>query len=272
MAIAMRERAPLLACFLSWAAPAGAQQLCPQGPFETDHDKIVAVLAKAPVPPVTLGTDVRSSTPPENWHVSNGVTRFSAGGLDTSIWDDESRIITSYSGIYDADRYVSRSVIKEENFNSKKGRVVDTSYLITTTRPTPEQAKDIACLANQLLNPPVSLHEPVAPTPVDRTEPGSPPELVVTGRRMRRCEAQYTDAHVESTNLVVGAAAASASRDLSCGTQLDLELRLGRAVDAPYDDAWREKQQANAETHTGHGRLRRAVDFILRPFGLGSSR
>jgi hypothetical protein len=260
---------------LSLAAPALAEELCPQGLFETDQDKIVAALASAPVPPVTLGTHIRSSTPPETWVVSIGVTHFAAGGLEIPR-EDDLQISTSFHAMYDADRYVFQYVVKQETFRSRL--LIDTSYFTTTTRPTPEQAKDIACVANELLNPPDSLREAVPSPPVHQNELESLAEVIVTGRRIRPiCQAWYSDAHIESTGLVVPAAAADDTKSLVCDNLLTLEERLGRAVVAPYNEAWlqtlsSDAQQATTSAHNDHGRLRRTVDFILRRFGFRPSR
>jgi len=56
--------------------------------------------------------------------------------------------------------------------------VGDVTYTTTTARPTPEQARQFACLANRLLAPPLEVKAPKRS--VARPNPRSPPEITIS--------------------------------------------------------------------------------------------
>jgi hypothetical protein len=98
-----------------------------------------------------------------------------------------------------------------------------------------EQAKDIACLANQLLNPALSpTKEKTAKKKGLRTDPA---EIAVFTPLRLPCFNEYTDGHWESLVLRVGGAQATASAALSCSDAGRLEALLSSAVGAPFINA-----------------------------------
>lgn len=78
----MRALIFALIAYSSWAAPAAAQEpVCPQGPFETDRGKIASALAGMPALSSALGQERPSSTKPDAWTITDGVTSEGGGGL-----------------------------------------------------------------------------------------------------------------------------------------------------------------------------------------------
>jgi hypothetical protein len=115
----------------------------------------------------------------------------------------------------------------------RANRLVDERYFTRTVRPTVEHARDIACLVNQLLNPPVP---PAKQEPATAAEPRADPAEIVVIAPPRPCSVEYTDGHWESLVVRVGGAPATASRALSCGDAGRLEALLSSAVGAPFLD------------------------------------
>jgi hypothetical protein len=142
---------------------------------------------------------------------------------------------------YDAKGYVARYVWTEAT--RRGGLLLDERYFTRTVRLTGEQAsrrageqaKDIACLANQLLNPALSpTKEKTAKKKGLRTDPA---EIAVFTPLRLPCFNEYTDGHWESLVLRVGGAQATASAALSCSDAGRLEALLSSAVGAPFINA-----------------------------------
>lgn len=132
-----------------------AEEPCPAGPFETDAHVIAAVIAAHPLRPrVWDASGENWASPPTQ--LADGAFWESSGGLENT---------TGHSLMYDAKRYVVASVLAE--FGPRKARIIplvlpnqivsrrrNATFTTTITRPTPDEARRFACLANQLLAPP----------------------------------------------------------------------------------------------------------------------
>ena len=130
---------------------------------------------------------------------------------------------------YDSKSYLARYVRTVATL--RNNRLADERYFTRTVRPTLDQARDIACLVNQLLIPPVG--PPKQESAKAQDPRANPVETVVTAPT-RPCEFEYSDGHWESLELRIGGTRAPASPALSCSDALRLEALLSRAVDAPF--------------------------------------
>jgi hypothetical protein len=201
---------------------------CPVGPFETDRVKIASALANMPALSNVLGREEQSSAKPEAWMLTDGVATEGGGGLSPPAREGEP-VGLSARVEYDAQSYVARYVRTEATLRGN--RLTDERYFTRTVRPTVEQARDVACLANQLLNPPdVPTKQAPAKTETPRTDAV---EIVVVAPP-RPCSNAYTDGHWESLVLRVRGASAAASPALSCSDAGRLEALLSSAVGAPF--------------------------------------
>jgi hypothetical protein len=211
---------------LWWTVAAGAEPLCPPGPFETNRDTIASRMAAMPV---TFSSQEQSSTPPEQWTLTDGVVWKGGGGLQIPRKDGLPYGSTGEEA-YDAKRYIERYVsdswvmypAKEPTYPPQ--HLVET-YSTTIVRPTPEEAREIACLVNQLLRP--KSEEPRA-----RTE--TPPPEGVIGNRMSRCVSpSFSDGYWESLRLRTSTTGVSYGAGLSCAAIGALERRLTVALRRP---------------------------------------
>jgi hypothetical protein len=212
----------------SWQMATAAEESCPQGPFETDRDKIAAALTSLPTLPKTFGRERQSDTKPEAWTLTDGVASEGGGGLAPPVREGVP-VSLSARVEYDSKSYLTRYVGTVATLRSN--RLADERYLIRTVRPTVEQARDIACLVNQLLSPNVP---PPKQEPVNAEDLRANPVEIVVIAPPRPCESQYTDGHWESLVLRVGGAQAKVSPALSCSDTLRLEALLSSAVEAPF--------------------------------------
>jgi hypothetical protein len=135
-----------------------AADLCPAGPFETDPRVIAAAIAARPLKPHAwdASPDSRYTSPP----LTDGFSHGSSGGLMS--WVSESLS-------YDAKRYVAISVIetspppgylvRRAESPSHVDRLLSNqvvhhsgraTYTTTIARPTPDQARQFACVVNRL--------------------------------------------------------------------------------------------------------------------------
>lgn len=221
----------LLACFAWGASIAGQDPPCPSGPFETDRYKIAAVMASMPSLPSSLGREAASSTKPEALTFTDGVGREGGGGLMLHVQEGGS-VGLSGRAEYDANHSLLRYVRTEATLRSN--HLVDERYFTKTVRPTVEQARSIACLVNQLLNPPMPS---VKEKPALTEEPSAGPAKTVVITASKPCSVTYTDGHWERLEIRVGGAAAKVSSALSCSEAGRLEALLSGAVNAPFLNA-----------------------------------
>jgi hypothetical protein len=224
-------RALLLAliAYSSWNISAVADEpRCPPGPFETDRAKIAAAIASMPALAKALGREHPSSTKPDAWTLIDGVATEGGGGLAPPAREGEP-VSLSAREEYDPDRYVARYVRTEATLRGN--RLVDERYFTRTIRATVEQARAIACLVNQLLQPPVpaAKQEPAPPE-----DPSKIPAEIVVIAPPRPCSVEYTDGHWEGMSISVGGAQAGASPALSCGDSARLQALLSGAVNTPF--------------------------------------
>ena len=212
----------------SWKIATAAEESCPKGPFETDRDKIAAALTSLPTLPNTFSRERQSDTKPEAWTFTDGVASEGGGGLPAPAREG-APVSLSARVEYDSKIYLARYVRTVATLRSN--RLADERYFTRTVRPTVEQARDIACLVNQLLSPNVP---PPKQEPAKAEEPRANPVEIVVIAPPRPCESEYTDGHWESLMLRVGGAQATASPALSCSDAGRLEALLSSAVGAPF--------------------------------------
>jgi len=217
-------------CASAPAQPIPAQESpCLQGPFETDREKIAAAIASLPRVSTKPSRERRSSTKPDVWTFADGVASEGGGGLPPPYQVGDS-VGVSARVEYDATRYLARYVGTEATLLGD--HLGDDRYYIATVRPTVEQARDIACLINQLLQPPAAPAKQEAEEP--RTVPG---EIVVTAHKRELCYNEYTDGHWESLQIRVGGAPTKVSTALSCSDAGRLETLLSGTVGAAFLNA-----------------------------------
>jgi hypothetical protein len=197
----------------------------------TDRGRIDSALASMPTLSNEPNRERLSSTEPDAWTITDGVASEGGGGLSPPTREGEP-VSVSARVEYDAKGYVARYVRTEAT--RRDGLLVNERYFTRTVRPTGEQAKDIACLVNQLLNPPVS---PTKEKSAKKKGPPTDPAEIVVMAPPRPCSNDYTDGHWESLVLRVGGAQATASPALSCSDAGRLEALLSSAVGGPFINA-----------------------------------
>jgi hypothetical protein len=140
---------------------ARAGNLCPAAPFETDVPTITAAIAAEPLRPAAWYADTAMARiPRETDRLTDAAAFRSSGGFMSS---------SAASLEYDAKRYVlvyldtewpsrldfgrPKSAPAKPIPNQVIRKVGDVTYITTIARPTPEDAREFACLANRLLGP-----------------------------------------------------------------------------------------------------------------------
>lgn len=223
-------KALFLAWFVcsSWQMATAAEESCPLGPFETDRDKIAAALTSLPTLPKNFGRERQSYTEPEAWKLTDGVANEGGGGLAPTRREG-APVSLSARVEYDSKSYLARYVRTVATLRGN--RLADERYFTRMVRPTVEQARDIACLVNQLLNPNVPRPKQ---EPAKAEEPRANPVEIVVIAPPRPCESEYTDGHWESLVLRVGGAQATVRPALSCNDAGRLEELLSNAVGALF--------------------------------------
>jgi hypothetical protein len=219
-----------IACSASAAAAQSTPEEppCPQGPFETDRGKIVTAIASLPPVSTKPSRERQSSRQPDIWTLANGVFSEGGGGLPSSYRPGATVGVVARVE-YDATRYFARYVRTVATVVRNDLR--DYRYYIATVRPTVEQARDIACLVNQLLQ------SPAAPAKQEAKESQAiPGEIVVTAPKREVCDIEYTDGHEESLQIWVGGTQATFSTALSCSDVGRLDALLSGAVGAAFSN------------------------------------
>jgi len=226
----------IAAVHLVGTAPALAEDLCPAGPFETDIHAIAATIAADPLKPVAWYAERAISDAPLGDRLTDGATMRGSGGLMST---------GGGSAEYDAKRYVivetewstNRTGFDSERLKSSKPipnqmiqKVGNLTYITIVGRPALEDAREFACVANELLAP---SHPKLPPSSF---EPPSDPhwngDITIVGHRGRPgCpEPQFTDGHKESFALMTSRPGMKYNTDLSCTAQADLEGHLKETV------------------------------------------
>jgi hypothetical protein len=211
------------------AEPTPAEESpCPNGPFETDRGKIVTAIASLPPVSTKPSRERRSSRQPDVWTLANGVISEGGGGLP-SPYRVSASVGVSARVEYDATRYFARYVRTVATI--LRNDLGDYRYYIATVRPTVEQARDIACLVNKLLQ------SPAAPAKQEAKEPQAiSGEIVVTAPKRKVCDIEYTDGHGESLQIWVGGTPATFSTALSCSDVVRLDALLSGSVGAAFSN------------------------------------
>jgi sugar lactone lactonase YvrE len=222
---------------------ATGEDACPTGPFETDLVKISRELAVLSAQSSSAGNTSGSSGVTGSGRLTDGFFWSGAGGLGavpgSGAWQS-----------YDAKRYLSVSESTGPGKASEIARTFERSSLgsgiavrqidvhltstTVTARPTPEQAKEIACLANQLVTPP-SAEGAELPHDSGVRLGNSPQEVIVIGRRPPASCQNFTDGHVESFELLTSAPGLR-SGGRPCPVLMDLENRLQKAAYEPVKE------------------------------------
>jgi hypothetical protein len=172
---------------LSNTAAWGADQ-CPAGPFETDVGVIAAAIASQPL---------KSRV----WDASPELFGFPTQLTDGAFWTSSGGLASPGRWLYyDAKRYVAVRVVAE--WGSRKARTGQGPnqmirrnargvFTTTVTRPTPAQARELACLTNQLAMP--SLKEGSSTAAQSAASTLSPPKSASNGRDSENCNSQAAE-------------------------------------------------------------------------------
>ena len=279
------SRAPLLivTAYFVGCTLASAEEACPAAPFETDVGKIAAAIAAQPLEPLHSDASGPPSGTPESERLTDGAVWTSAGGLGAH---------SAVSLDYDAKRYLIVHVLEDwpsrdvyelnvkpsppERAKPIRNQVIrqvgDVTYTTTAARPTPEQAREFACLANRLLAPQPEQGPPQQEPPQQDPPKGQPPKqqpslesepptssvghgsrrlpseftITVTGRRI--CDlGQFTDAHVEGLELLSKGSVVTNSSHLPCDTQRDLRDRMREVISEPIDEVLEPNTMGTAD-------------------------
>lgn len=226
----------IAAIYLVGSTRALAEDPCPAGPFETDIQAIAAAIAAEPLKPVAWYAERSISNAPFGDRLTDGATMRSSGGfMSTGGGSTE----------YDAKRYVivetewstKRAGFDSERLKSSKPtpnqvtqKVGKLTYITIVGRPALDDAREFACVANELLAP----SHPKLPTSsfVPPSDPNWNGEITIVARKgLPGCpEPQFTDGHEESFALMTSHPGMKYNTDLSCTAQADLEGRLKETV------------------------------------------
>ena len=230
-------------CALSGAA-AAARDLCPAGPFETDVHAIAATISSHPLRPRVWDASAEFGTKPAQ--LSDGVWSYGAGGLASpygrsTSYDAKGYVLVDVFGQWpDPGRRVRRADA-EELPDQVVRRIGRSTYTTTVTRPTPEQARKFACMANTLVAPPfeerssTSVPSSANPDPI----PGS-----ALSTQTQSCssigasaDSSDPDGHEESFELLSGGSAVHYNTELPCATRAALLGRMDQLTEDWLDEA-----------------------------------
>jgi hypothetical protein len=217
-----------------------AEDLCPTAPFETDVQAIAATMAAEPLQPLEWYADKAIANQLE---VTDGAWQSAGGGLgghgEVHMW-------------YDARHYVS--VYLETQWPPRAGgfiyptspgkpppplpnqlvrKISPNTYTLTVGRPTPEEAREFACLANQLLVIPRP-----KPVPAVGSRPGSSREVTVTAQRPVRCEVWLTDAAYNNYSVSTSRPGFTYDPDLTCTVRRNLESESQQPIYGPITETF----------------------------------
>ncbi len=214
----------IIIAYLVGCGTARAEELCPTGPFDTDVRSIAAAIAAEPAKPPDWYADRATSN---TLDPIDGAINQSGGGLGGHA---------SSTLRYDARHYVvllvdetwpdpNFGVVPEEPPKPGPNRVVrkvgNETYSTTVSRPTPEDAREFACLANHLL---------MSSSPPDPA-PSSPTEVIVSIQRA--CpEPSYTDEAYDSLALQSSRPALGYDNNLTCEIRGQLKIHLKELMSA----------------------------------------
>lgn len=222
---------------------ASAEDLCPAGPFETDVGKITLAMAAEPLEPNLADAANATSDTREAAQLTDGAIWTASGGLGAH---------GQFTLEYDARRYIVRDIEEEwpvrDIFRVESRvppeppkpipqqvirKVAEVTTTTTIARPTPEQARTFACLANRLMAPPDQ--KSAAPSAERRDDSRSPAQITV--RASPICTEVFTDAHVEGFSLLVsGDSVLMDNSDLSCAARYELRSQMKDTIYTPIKE------------------------------------
>lgn len=219
-----------------------AADLCPAGPFETDPRVIAAAIAAQPLKPRVWdeSPDSRRTRPP----LSDGLSQGSLGGLmrygsDALSYDAKRYVAISVIGAWPPPDYLLRPAARSVSnpVRLASNQVVHHSgratYTTTIARPTPDQARQFACLANRLTAASTKENSPTSGQP--DTHPVSPAENR-TSQKGEQCDSTGaysivgSDDYEASFALLSRGTPVKYDTDLSCATRSALISRIEELV------------------------------------------
>lgn len=145
----------IAAVYVISGTAARAQEQCPAGPFETDARVIAAAIAAQPLKPRVWDESPGSHYSPPS--LTDGLTWGQEGGFMTDSthslrYDAERYIAVSVEGVWPVPglRLVHRGTGRRLP-NQVTRRIGIADYVTTVVRPTTDQARRFACLANRMM-------------------------------------------------------------------------------------------------------------------------
>jgi hypothetical protein len=224
---------------------AHAQDRCPTVPFETDVRAIAATMAAEPLQPLAWYTDRAIAN---QFEVMDGARQSAGGGLGghgaISMWYDAKNYVSVYLETQwppPPEFAFPKSTAEPPPLMSNQlvRKISDHTYTLTVARPTPEEAREFACLANQLLVIP-------RPKPASAVElrPSRNPSREVTVTAIRpaaRCEAWMTDGAYNNYNISTSRPGFVYDPDLSCDARRKLESDSQQPVYGPIIESFERR-------------------------------
>lgn len=212
---------------------ARAKEACPTSPFETDVRVIAAAIASHPLRPRVWDASRANDT--SIAEMTDGAAWYSVGGLMN---------YGSVQLIYDAKRYVvihvlgqwpPRGMRRNPNYGRQLSNQVvrrsgNATFTTTITRPSPEQARQFACLTNRLADstlkrvPPAVTGPAMSPLPPRRAPSSDEKSETCSSRGQTSYEG--TDAAFGNFGLVSGGSVVEYSPELSCAAREDLVFQM----------------------------------------------
>jgi hypothetical protein len=214
----------IVAGYVMSCAAATAAELCRAGPFETDARVIAAAMAAQPQKLVPWDASVVSGAD-ERFLLTDGARWAESGGLLATKATELRYDVKRYSVVSVVERWPMSDNLRGRRFKSDGPeptrripnqvirRVGHHTYTTTIARPTPEQAREFACLANQYVAPPVDKKSRWV------CDPGL-----------------ASDEYEESFSLVSNRSGVVVDTDIPCDTRVDLENRMAEVVSDPIDE------------------------------------
>jgi hypothetical protein len=254
----------LTGCVIS-TTPASAQELCPAGPFETDVRAITAAITSQPLKRRAWDASRKFGRPPEGltdgayWYSAGGF--MSPGGISRS-YDAKHYVMVDIHGEWPDRTVLSRRAgftepLPNQVF-SQDGRA---TYTTTVTRPTPEEAREFACLANRLAAS--SLNE--GSTSALAANANLPPRSAVGGQPNENCVSGYIDpdGHEDDFALWSRGSIVRYDTELSCAARSALLDRMGQLGEDLFDESIARGKGTWRPRYLGYIATDRADDLYL---------
>lgn len=225
-----------------------AADLCPAGPFETDPGVIVAAIAAQPLKPHAwdASPDSRYTFSPltdgVSWATMGGLLHF---GSESLSYDAKRYVAISVIGTWPPPEYLVRRAGSPSHVDRLlSNQVVHHSgratYTTTIARPTPDQARQFACVVNRMI---AASNKGDAPTPGEPdTHPMSAAENGA-GQKGEHCNStgaysvHGNDDYEEGFVLLSRGTPVKYDTDLSCATRSAYTSRIGEIVSDMIDES-----------------------------------